>query len=393
VTLAWTDAPGPTTGNAYLNDLDLEVTIGGNTYRGNVFSGANSVTGGTADFRNNVESVFLPPFPAGTPFLVRVRAANIIAQADPTVAGFNQDYALVVHNGQPATIPFITPQSATLMVESCAPNNGVPDPGETVTYSITLQNNGTAPTNGNLIATLVPGGGVGTVISPPQNYGVLGIGASATQSFTFTVSGSCGTMLMPTLNLSDSSGSLGSVTFSFQIGTPFTSVTQNFDAVTAPALPPGWTATNASGPLPLWVTSTSTPHTLPNCAFVDDPPTVSDKRLDTPPISLTSQAQLTFRNNYNLENNFDFDGKKGYGFILNPDGGEDIFVHYSAINSDRKYKMLDAGAPVEYELVMTAKGLQAQNVRQLTPVSSGTNQGKGGGNANQNQGVQEPKNS
>ena len=305
VTLAWTDAPGPTTGNAYLNDLDLEVTIGGNTYRGNVFSGANSVTGGTADFRNNVESVFLPPFPAGTPFLVRVRAANIIAQADPTVAGFNQDYALVVHNGQPATIPFITPQSATLMVESCAPNNGVPDPGETVTYSITLQNNGTAPTNGNLIATLVPGGGVGTVISPPQNYGVLGIGASATQSFTFTVSGSCGTMLMPTLNLSDSSGSLGSVTFSFQIGTPFTSVTQNFDAVTAPALPPGWTATNASGPLPLWVTSTSTPHTLPNCAFVDDPPTVSDKRLDTPPISLTSQAQLTFRNNYNLENNFD----------------------------------------------------------------------------------------
>ncbi len=88
-----------------------------------------------------------------------------------------------------------------------------------------------------------------------------------------------------------------------------------------------------------------------------------------------------------------FDGKKGYGFILNPDGGEDIFVHYSAINSDHKYKMLDAGAPVEYELVMTAKGLQAQNVRQLTPVSSGTNQGKGGGNANQNQGVQEPKNS
>ena len=40
VTLAWTDAPGPTSGNAFINNLDLEVTVGGNTYKGNVFSGA-----------------------------------------------------------------------------------------------------------------------------------------------------------------------------------------------------------------------------------------------------------------------------------------------------------------------------------------------------------------
>lgn len=64
-----------------------------------------------------------------------------------------------------------------------------------------------------------------------------------------------------------------------------------------------------------------------------------------------------------------FDGKKGYGFIVNPVGGEDIFVHYSAIASERKYKMLDQGAPVEFELLTTNKGLQAQNVKQLTPLS------------------------
>lgn len=64
-----------------------------------------------------------------------------------------------------------------------------------------------------------------------------------------------------------------------------------------------------------------------------------------------------------------FDGKKGYGFIVNPGGGEDIFVHYSAIASERKYKMLDQGAPVEFELLTTNKGLQAQNVKQLTPLS------------------------
>jgi subtilisin-like proprotein convertase family protein len=303
VTLGWTDAPGPTIGNAYLNDLDLEVTIGSNLYRGNVFSGANSVTGGTADFRNNVESVFLPPFPAGTPFIVRVRAANIIAQADPTVSGNNQDFALVVHNGQPATLPVITGVSATLTAESCVPNNGVPDQNETVTYSITLRNDGTASTNGNLIATLVPGGGVGAIGGTnPQNYGTLVIGASATRAFTFTVNGLCGTTLTMTLNLSDGSGSLGTATFSFQIGTPNNVLTQNFDTVTPPALPAGWTATNASGPTPLWVTSNVTPDTAPNCAFVDNPAVVSDKRLDTPPINLTTnQARLTFRNNFSFE--------------------------------------------------------------------------------------------
>ncbi|NTV45160.1 MAG: cold shock domain-containing protein [Chlorobiales bacterium] len=63
-----------------------------------------------------------------------------------------------------------------------------------------------------------------------------------------------------------------------------------------------------------------------------------------------------------------FDGKKGYGFIVNPEGGEDIFVHYSAIQSDKKYKMLDQGAAVEFELVNTGKGLQAQNVREVQQV-------------------------
>jgi len=60
VTLAWTDAPGSTTGNAYNNDLDLTVSVGGSTYKGNVVNGAISVTGGSADSQNNTESVFLP---------------------------------------------------------------------------------------------------------------------------------------------------------------------------------------------------------------------------------------------------------------------------------------------------------------------------------------------
>jgi CspA family cold shock protein len=60
-----------------------------------------------------------------------------------------------------------------------------------------------------------------------------------------------------------------------------------------------------------------------------------------------------------------FDGKKGYGFILNPEGGEDIFVHFSAIVSDQSFKVLNQDAEVEYELDKTQKGLQAKNVREF----------------------------
>lgn len=60
-----------------------------------------------------------------------------------------------------------------------------------------------------------------------------------------------------------------------------------------------------------------------------------------------------------------FDGKKGYGFILNPNGGEDVFVHFSAIVSDQAFKVLNQDAEVEFELEKTQKGFQAKNVREL----------------------------
>jgi hypothetical protein len=82
--------------------------------------------------------------------------------------------------------------------------------------------------------------------------------------------------------------------------------------VTPPTLPAGWVATNAINPdAILWVTSNSgvpmpTADSAPNAAFINDPATVSDKRLDSPIIPISSPfAQLRFRNNYNLESTFD----------------------------------------------------------------------------------------
>ena len=98
VTLAWTDAPGPTTGNAYVNNLDLAVTLGGQTYRGNVFSGGTSIPGGSADPRNNVESVFLPAGTSGG-FTVVITATNIAGDGVPGNGdSTDQDFALVIYN-------------------------------------------------------------------------------------------------------------------------------------------------------------------------------------------------------------------------------------------------------------------------------------------------------
>ena len=99
VVLAWTDAPGPTTGNAYVNNLDLEVTVNGTLYRGNVFTGASSVTGGTADVRNNTESVFLPAGTSGS-FSIVVRGTNVAGDGVPGNGDTtDQDFALLVYNG------------------------------------------------------------------------------------------------------------------------------------------------------------------------------------------------------------------------------------------------------------------------------------------------------
>jgi len=78
---------------------------------------------------------------------------------------------------------------------------------------------------------------------------------------------------------------------------------ENWDSVTAPALPAGWTVTNPDpGDGVMWVTSTVTPESAPNDGFVPDQNGISDKVLDRAGVTITSTSpMMSFRNNFNTE--------------------------------------------------------------------------------------------
>jgi hypothetical protein len=105
IMLVWTDAPGHGLGGstpAWNNDLDLSVSVGGETYLGNNFDPLSgwSQSGGVADFRNNTEGVLLPTVPGGF-VTITITAANINSDGLPNSGDLtDQDFALVIYTGQ-----------------------------------------------------------------------------------------------------------------------------------------------------------------------------------------------------------------------------------------------------------------------------------------------------
>ena len=127
----------------------------------------------------------------------------------------------------------LNPGTATITAESCAPANMAVDPGETVTVNLPIVNNGGAgATTTNLVGTLQATGGVSSP-SGPQTYGTVAQGSPAvTMPFTFTVSTTCGQLLVATLHLQDGATDYGNITYNFQTGTfgsgsPLTKTTGN----------------------------------------------------------------------------------------------------------------------------------------------------------------------
>jgi serine protease AprX len=121
VTVVWSDAPSTAAAALNLvNNLNVTVTGPGGTYRGNVFSGGWSATGGTADTVNNVENVYIQSAAAGT-WTVTVNGANVPQGPQP--------FAIVVEGGSAAPTPTATPTA----VPTATPiPTATPTPGATV---------------------------------------------------------------------------------------------------------------------------------------------------------------------------------------------------------------------------------------------------------------------
>lgn len=65
-----------------------------------------------------------------------------------------------------------------------------------------------------------------------------------------------------------------------------------------------------------------------------------------------------------------FDTTKGYGFIRRDDEGDDVFVHVSQLVEVVGARALAPDDRVEFEVGPGRKGLEAKNVRAVTPVAS-----------------------
>jgi subtilisin-like proprotein convertase family protein len=211
VTLAWTDAPGPTSGNPVVNNLDLMVDAGGRIYKGNAFAGAFSRTGGTADSRNNVESVYLPAG-AATRLGVTVKATTVAGDGVPGVGDqTDQDYALVVSNADSLTAtPVLSAESTDLTdAEPGGDADGALEPGESFELDQAIRNGGDGA------ATTIDGtmsGSAPLSFSPPATsaYPDTNPGVVSTNQTRFagqlSAAATCGADVTATLSLETDQG-------------------------------------------------------------------------------------------------------------------------------------------------------------------------------------------
>jgi hypothetical protein len=309
VTLVWTDAPGFSGVAPWVNNLDLEVTINGQVYRGNNFLGQDSQPGGDPDTRNNVEGVWLPAGTIGT-FVVRVRASNI---AGDGIAGnidtTDQDFALVVYNGEKKEVPVATLTNVALTAGA----DNIVDPGEAVSMKVNVGDLSSITLTGGHGVLATTSTGV-TVTASATDFPTITPGQSVegTTPFNFTVDRSvaCGSTISFLLDIS-SQGSVSRIPFTVRIGKP-----QTIDAFVDDVESGESKWTHGSGikkkknRVDTWVVSGKRIHAGSSSWFTPDPgDRIIDAHLDTIPIQLPADLrnlQLVFYHSFEFE--FDFDG-------------------------------------------------------------------------------------
>lgn len=177
-------------------------------------------------------------------------------------------------------------------------NNGYAEPGENVTLFAPLLNSTGVDATG--VTIQIVGGGI-------IDLGTIGHGQTVGKPIPFTIPANtaCGSVLdlMVIVN-----SSLGTASFErkISIGIPNITFEENFDAVSAPALPAGWDVSPVSGGVN-FVTTTNSSFSSPNAVFALNPSTVGGGTdLTSPNIPITSgAATVTFMHRYDTEAGWD----------------------------------------------------------------------------------------
>jgi hypothetical protein len=188
-------------------------------------------------------------------------------------------------------------------------NNSVAEPGENIQLRLGLNN------VGNLTGTTVSGivavaNGNAFMQNNASPYNDIAPAAVVTNTTPYTVAISpnqtCGQPITLALTASYNLTYTLNYTFQLPIGAlAAPQLLENFDSVTAPALPTGW-ASAITGSGSGWTTSATTSDSAPNNAVATDPAAVGESDLTTTVFTPTSSSVvITFRNNYNLETGFD----------------------------------------------------------------------------------------
>lgn len=311
VTLAWTDAPGFSAFAPWTNDLDLEVVINGQVYRGNNFQGQQSKSGGEADTKNNVESVWLPAGTVGS-FAVRVRATNIAGDGVPGNAdSTDQDFALVVYNGERKDVGVATLSGATI----AGGTDAFADPGETVSLKLNLKDVAPTALNGGrgTLSTTTQGISITTATADFANIASGATGENPTP-FVFSIDRSvaCGAVLQFTLEL-NVQGINSKIPFSISVGnsTPAEIFSDDIEAGDAK-----WTHASALKkkkkkiPVDPWELTSRRFRSGGKAWFGANPDVAADAHLDTLPITLPADVKnlrLVFYHTFEFESG-GFDG-------------------------------------------------------------------------------------
>jgi subtilisin-like proprotein convertase family protein len=211
-------------GNAFVNDLDLEVSVGGHTYRGNWLVDGESAPGGLADFRNNVENVLLPPGVSGR-MSVKVVAKSLGGDGVPgNATPLDQDFALVVSNAQEQVSSPVLAQGDVTVDDAGVDQNGdgALEPGESFKLQQGVRNTGTDVATG-VSGSLTGGAGL-TVTQPDSGYADITADAEEENATPYeaTLSGSadCGVDATGILDVTSTEGGTQPVPVTIPTGRP-----------------------------------------------------------------------------------------------------------------------------------------------------------------------------